>query len=328
MKRIDFRYISGIKELIIGLIFMSHVFCQQVQIDQLAAIKIEHPLFSATLLLQGAQLIEFSPSNTEKNLLWLSDSVEYKQGKPLRGGIPICWPWFGNLDQNPAVIQHQIKSQMQDQLQDISSASAHGFARSQPWVIKHIHEDCHFVEVTLLLSSNPETKALWPFDFELEAKFTFANTLKLTLTTTNTGNQPFSISQALHSYLPTEDINRSYIHDAHSSVYIDALDGWKEKKQTGRIGFSEETDRLYFFDNSHYSLRLETPNQSLLINNEHSQSAVIWNPWREKSKRLSQFSPQDFHHMLCIETANVVTDIKQIEVGEQVNIAVEFVLNN
>jgi glucose-6-phosphate 1-epimerase len=220
-----------------------------------------------------------------------------------------------------------MKSQMQDQLQDISSASAHGFARSQPWVIKHITEDCHFVEVTLLLSSNLETKALWPFDFELEATFKFSTSLKLTLTTTNTGNQPFSISQALHSYLPTEDINRSYIHDAHNSMYIDALDGWKEKKQTGRIGFSEETDRLYFFDNRHYSLRLETPNQSLLINNEHSQSAVIWNPWREKSKRLSQFSPQDFNQMLCIETANVMSDIKKIKSGEQARISVEFVLS-
>jgi glucose-6-phosphate 1-epimerase len=319
MKRIDFRYISGITELIIEMIFMSHVFCQQIQIDQLEAIKIEHPLFSATLLLQGAQLIEFTPSNESDNLLWLSDTVEYKQGKPLRGGIPICWPWFGNLDQNPTTIQKQV--------QYPSSASAHGFARSQPWEIKHINEDCQFVEVILILTSNPETKALWPFDFELEATFRFSKTLKLTLTTTNTGNEPFSISQALHSYLPTEDINRSYIHDTHNTTYIDALDDWKEKKQTGRISFSEETDRLYFFTNNHYSLRLETPNQTLLIHNENSQSAVIWNPWSEKSKRLSQFSPQDFHHMLCIETANVLSDIKKIDAGQQTEISVEFLLN-
>ena len=306
---------------------MSHVFCQQVKIDQLEAIKIEHPLFSATLLLQGAQLIEFTPTNTENNLLWLSDTVEYKQGKPLRGGIPICWPWFGNLNQNPAPIQDQMQNQIKSQLQDVSSVSAHGFARSQPWAIKHIHEDCHFVEVTLILSSNSATKELWPFDFELEATFKFSKTLKLTLTTINTDNKPFCISQALHSYLPTADINRSYIHDAHNATYIDALDDWKEKKQIGRIGFSEETDRLYFFDSRHYSLTLATPKQSLLIHNENSQSAVIWNPWSEKSKRLSQFSPHDFHHMLCIETANVGSDIKKIDTGEQAKISVELVLN-
>jgi len=299
---------------------MSHVFCQQTQIDQLEAIKIEHPLFSATLLLQGAQLIEFTPSNEANNLLWLSDTVEYKQGKPLRGGIPICWPWFGNLDQNPAAIQKQV--------QYLGSASAHGFARSQPWQIKYIKEDCQFVEVILILTSNPETKALWPFDFELEATFRFSKTLKLTLTTTNIGNESFSISQALHSYLPTADIKRSYIHDTHNTTYIDALDGWKEKKQTGRVSFSAETDRLYFFTNNYYSLKLETPNQTLLIHNGNSQSAVIWNPWNEKSKRLSQFSPQDFHHMLCIETANVVSDIKKIDAGQQTEISVEFVLNS
>ena len=103
---------------------MSHIFCQMLKIDQLEAIKVEHPLFSATLLLQGAQLIEFTPNSRPKNsgrqnnLLWLSDSVEYKQGKPLRGGIPICWPWFGNLDKNPNVIQDQVKPEAQ--------AGAHG----------------------------------------------------------------------------------------------------------------------------------------------------------------------------------------------------------
>lgn len=307
---------------------MSHVFCQHVKIDQLEAIKIEHPQFSATLLLQGAQLIEFTPINAENNLLWLSDTVEYKQGKPLRGGIPICWPWFGNLDQNPNVIQNQMKSLLANQAQDINSVSAHGFARSQLWEIKRIHEDCHFVEVTLILISNAETKKLWPFEFELEATFKFSNTAKLTLTTTNTGNTPFNISQALHTYLPTDDITRSSIHGAHNAMYIDALDDWKEKKQTGKIHFSEETDRLYFFDNNLYSLKLETPNQSLLINNENSKSAVIWNPWLEKSKRLSQFSPLDFHNMLCIETANVITDAKKINAGEQTNISVEFILSS
>jgi len=307
---------------------MSHAFCQQLQIDQLQALKIKHPLFSATLLLQGAQLIEFTPSNTENNLLWLSDTVEYKQGKPLRGGIPICWPWFGNLDQNPDVIQDQVNQHQRSNKQDVSAVGAHGFARSQCWEIKNIHEDCHFVEVTLILSSNSESKSIWPFEFELEATFKFSNSVKLTLTTKNTGNSPFSISQALHTYLPTEDITRSYIHNAHNTTYIDALDGWKEKKQIGKVSFSEETDRLYFFDNDNYSLRLETPNQSLSINNENSKSAVIWNPWSEKSKRLSQFDPQDFHHMLCIETANVLTNIKKINAGENTQISVELVLNS
>lgn len=299
---------------------MNHVFCTLIKIDELDALKIEHPSFKATLLLQGAQLVEFRPQNRQfENVLWLSPSAQYKQGKPIRGGIPICWPWFGDLDKNPEVIQDQIKHQ--------DSAGAHGFARSLPWEIKNIYEDCHHIEVTLILTSNSASKELWPFDFDLEAKFTFSTKLKLKLTTTNTGIHPFSLSQALHTYLPTVDIDRSYIHNTHNLTYIDALDNWNKKQQIGKISFSSETDRLYFFDESNYSLRLETPNQTLLINNSNSQSAVIWNPWIEKSKRLSQFSPLDFKNMLCIETANVVTDIKNIDVGKQTEICVEFIPN-
>jgi len=297
---------------------MSHVFCKLIQLDQLDAIKIAHPRFNATLLLQGAQLVEFCPQGNQfNNILWLSPSAQYKQGSPIRGGIPICWPWFGNINKNPDAIQKQISQK--------TSASAHGFARSLPWKIKSIHEDCHFVEVVLSLVSDSSTKELWPFDFELEAKFKFSDKMQLTLATINTGPQSFRISQALHTYLPTQDIKQSYIHNTHASNYIDALDNWDKKQQVGKIHFSAETDRLYFFANSNYSLRLETPNQSLLINNKHSQSAVIWNPWIEKSKHLSQFSPLDFEKMLCIETANVLTDTKTIGPSEQAEISVELV---
>ena len=296
---------------------MSHIFCQQVQLDELEAIKIDHPLFSATLLLQGAQLIEFAPKNransqaTSKqsnNLLWLSDTVEYKQGKPLRGGIPICWPWFGNLDKNPTAIQNQVLNKIKNK----SSVSAHGFARSMPWKVVSIIESCHQVEVILALTSNEQTKALWPFEFNLEAHFVFSAQLELELKTLNTGDIPFSFSQALHTYLPTEDIKKTYIHNAHNARYIDALDHWQEKQQVGRIGFSEETDRLYFFPEqigmNHFNLRVESPNQQLHVNTEHSRSAVIWNPWINKSLGLSQFSPEDYKYMLCIESANVMSD--------------------
>ena len=306
---------------------MSHIFCQMLKIDQLEAIKVEHPLFSATLLLQGAQLIEFTPNSRPKNsgrqnnLLWLSDSVEYKQGKPLRGGIPICWPWFGNLDKNPNVIQDQVKPEAQ--------AGAHGFVRSMPWQIHSIIENCGDVEITLELDNTPESKKLWPYEFNLKARFVFSKTLKLELITTNTGTESFAISQALHTYLPTSDITKTYIHDAHSSLYIDALDNWKEKKQVGRIGFNEETDRLYFFtkndkENAEYQLRVESPDLQLTLNNFNSQSAVIWNPWIDKSTRLSQFSPADFNKMYCIETANVMSDHKIVEPQQQQRLSFEL----
>jgi glucose-6-phosphate 1-epimerase len=298
---------------------MSHVFCQQIHIGQLEAIKIEHPLFTATLLLQGAQLIEFTPIDRTNNLLWLSDTVEYTKGKPLRGGIPICWPWFGNLAQNPEVRQDQIQK----------PADAHGFVRSLPWQVVSINESSHQVDIVLALTSDEKSKALWPFEFTLEAHFSFSKKLKVELTTTNTGSKAFAISQALHTYLPTTDIAKTYIHNAHNARYIDALDNWKEKKQIGRIGFSEETDRLYFFTTKantvpHYELRVESPKQQLLLKNTQSQSAVIWNPWINKSKQLSQFQPEDYQRMLCIETANVMGDHKVLAPNQKQRLTLEL----
>lgn len=292
---------------------MSYIFCKSVLRGELEAIQINHPQFNACLLLQGAQLIEFSPKNNQfENLLWLSDHAEYKQGQSIRGGIPICWPWFGNLDKNPASIQQQVV--------DKQSARAHGFARNIQWSISHIEENCEQVQIELTLQTSEQSKVIWPNEFELTVRFTFSQTLKVELITTNLSQTDINISQALHTYLPTKDINNTYIHNAHNSRYIDALDNWKEKQQVGRIGFSQETDRLYFFSQLNpqkgYSLRVESPKQQLILENENSASAVIWNPWIEKSKRLSQFENDDYQGMFCIETANVLSDCRRIQNGK------------
>jgi glucose-6-phosphate 1-epimerase len=302
---------------------MSLIFCQQQQLDELESIRIEHPLFKATLLLQGAQLIEFCPENNQyENLLWLSSKAEYKSAQSVRGGIPICWPWFGDIHKNPAAIKQQINS--------ASSSSAHGFARNLAWQVNSIKEDCQQVVIELQLSADEKSKAFWPYEFDLIARFTFSQQLKVELITLNRDPNTFRVSQALHTYLPTEDISQSYIHNAHNTRYIDALDQWQDKNQHGRITFTQETDRLYFFEPNNenstesFVLRAETPNQQLNIRSENSRSAVIWNPWVNKSKALSQFNDEDYKQMFCIETANVLEDYKLIEPGESCCLTLEL----
>lgn len=285
---------------------MSYVFCTPMKIDQLDALKIEHPTFKATLLLQGAQLIEFSPNASKNSLVWLSDSAEFKTGQPIRGGIPICWPWFGDLNKNPEQVQQQVDA--------VNAYPAHGFVRNMDWSIKSIDENCQSVSVTLEIFSNEETLKIWPFEFNLCACFTFSNELTMELITTNLSEKTMHFCQALHTYLPTQDIHSTYIHNANRALYIDALDNWKEKEQSGKICFNKETDRLYFLkakDNG-YELRVETPEQHLILNNKNTVSAVIWNPWIDKSLRLSQFDPNDYKKMFCIETASVLDDAKTL----------------
>lgn len=292
---------------------MSYVFCTPIKIDELDALKIEHPNFSATLLLQGAQLIGFSPNDNNlatdpnrNNLIWLSDSAEFKKGQSVRGGIPICWPWFGDINKNPECIKQQVNN--------LNPLPAHGFVRNLEWCITNIDENCQYVSIDLDISSTPETLKIWPFSFNLRARFKFSQQLEIELITTNMSDSDMHFSQALHTYLPTTDIHATYIHNANRARYVDALDNWQMKEQIGRISFKQETDRLYFFNakNNAYELRVETPGRQLLLHNKNTASAVIWNPWIEKSLRLSQFDAEDYKTMFCIETASVLEDAKQL----------------
>ena len=293
---------------------MKYAFCRQSTLNELDCIQINHPLFKATLLLQGAQIIEFSPAHQSfKNVLWLSPSAHFKKGESIRGGIPLCWPWFGAADKNPKTIQQNAKR-----------PTAHGFARSSIWQLQEIKESCHQVEITLVLTSNTNSYSYWPYDFKLEARFTLGKTLRVQLTTHNTDQRTMSFSEALHTYLPTNDITNTHIHGADSTDYVDALDQWKSKRQQGCINFQEETDRIYQFKNNYQTLRVNTPEHTLTIQQSNSRSTVVWNPWIEKSKRLGQFTQEDFKSMFCIETANVLDDAITLTSGTSHQITMQL----
>jgi len=271
--------------------------------DELTCLEIRHPLFTADLLLQGAQLISYAPEG-EQNWLWLSELAEYKSGKSLRGGIPVCWPWFGNTDKNPPAVQAQIK--------DINSASAHGFARERDWHITELEEDDESILVILTLTDC--THSLWRSSLSVEAEFRFTGScLSLTLTTENIDEKTVSFSQALHTYFPTADISKTRVAGFDGTTYIDTLDNWQEKQQRGDIEFREETDRIYYAEEP---VTLQTPGYQLELNTQGSSSAVVWNPWIEKAKALSQFADDAYQRMFCVETANAAADAITLAAGE------------
>lgn len=268
-------------------------FCKIVTQDQLACLHINHPIFFAEICFQGAQLTQFVPKN-ESAFIWLSPESKYKKQQGLRGGIPICWPWFGALEKNPSAIKNQTKK----------TDVAHGFVRTLDWKLTDINESAHGVEIIMTISHDAQTLDIWPFEFDLQCHFKLSKDLEMSLTTVNRSNKTMNYSQALHSYFPTNDIQRTKILGSENQLYIDALDDWSQKRQKGTIGISEETDRIYF-GKSEYNIL--TPNHlTRVVSN--SQSSVIWNPWVEKSKRLSQFPENGFESMLCIESANVLDD--------------------
>lgn len=277
-------------------------FCRTIQLGELEALHIQHPRFSADILLQGAQIIRFAPVGTD-NWLWLSEDASYRKNASVRGGIPICWPWFGQLACNPQHIRSQI-----------TTGPAHGFARSQEWTLTQLSESAHGINLVLTLENTEQTHALWPFRFRLEAHFSLGKRLELQLKTVNLDNQTFSISQALHSYFPTQDIRLTQIEGFNHTGYIDTLDHWQEKQQNGSIRFTGETDRIYLTGGCQ---RIRTPDSVCEIQTLGSNSTVVWNPWIRKSRQLTDFAADAWTRMLCIETANALHDSLTLAPGEE-----------
>ena len=276
-------------------------FCREVLVDELACIEIQHPKFNAQLCLQGAQLTQFKSLKLGE-LLWLSPEAQFKKGQSVRGGIPICWPWFGGVAFNPQIVKKHIPE----------NKGAHGFARTQNWQLSYLNESAHEMRLGLTLTHNKQTLAIWPFEFELTYHLILSHHISIKLECKNLSTQEMNFSQALHTYLPTQDINHTIIQGAHSSQYVDALDGWQLKDQNGSIRIQEEVDRIYLGPKFY---RVINETQHITINS-NSQSSIVWNPWINKSQRLSHFPANGYQSMLCIESANVLDDCVSVPAGE------------
>lgn len=240
---------------------------------------------TASISLYGAQVIDFAPHG-ERPVLWESACSFYAVGKPLRGGIPLCWPWFGAHPENPDL-------------------PAHGLARLQYWEVAAVRNTADGVtEVELTLTDSDATREVWPYKFKLTLKVTVAETLTVELITRNTGTKSFRISEAMHTYFTVSDIHSLAVKGFDGCEYLDTLDQ-QRKQQKGDIRFTAETDCIY--QHADAESYLVDPAWRRIIANRRSNSgsAVVWNPWIAKSIRMPDFGDTEYPFMVCVETANV-----------------------
>ena len=272
---------------------------------ELLAINIHNRTAEATVFLQGAQLSQYQ-RHKERPVIWLSPECEYKIGSPLRGGIPVCWPWFGALDRNPESIQQQVVS---------GGDQAHGFVRQLEWevdYIKAISPD----ETQLQMSLTLDSTDLWPFACKLTMKFTIGAQLTLSLEVQNIDAQSFVFSSALHSYFAVGGVGEAKIRGLNDKPFIDALHDWGVFTQQSDIVFDREIDRIYETNGSDIQVIDNEWQRQISIVSKSSANAVVWNPWVEKSKALSQFNDLDYRKMLCVESANVGNDSVKLQPDE------------
>jgi D-hexose-6-phosphate mutarotase len=282
---------------------------------------IESPLCRAEIFLQGAYVtsfvpklsstlksdVEHKPVNTKNEsyklddeLLWLSPIAEFRPGKAIRGGIPICWPWFGKHPKN-------------------SSLPQHGFARTSDFTVVNIHQDDNLaVHVQLQLTNDPSTQEVWPFQFTLTVNIVLAESLSVTLHTENNSKKLMPLTQAIHSYFLLDNIDDSKLQGLEGCSFLDQLSDTLDT-QTNPITITQETDRIYHKKNASMQLVTNThpatKNKTLSIHQTNDSGTVVWNPWIKKSQAMSDFPDNGYHTMICVEAANAPEPIK-IEAGQ------------
>lgn len=266
----------------------------------------------AQISLYGGQVLAFCPQGEETDLLFVSDNAYFQYGKAIKGGIPVCWPWFGN---DPEGL----------------GRAAHGFARNRTWdVITTASLSNGATQVVLGLQDDAETRALWPYAFQLRLTITIAESLSLQLTTHNTGTQTFKLTQALHSYFQIGDVQYTALHGLDGCHYVDnSVQGQGAiRQQDGDVVISEEVDRIYLQVPA--ALQLDAPAlaRRVTIHTQGSQSVVVWNPWQAIAAKMGDLDAADYQHFLCVETANVAEDVIDVAAGEQHSLAVEYCLHS
>lgn len=252
----------------------------------------------ATLCLQGAQVLTFQPINHDP-VLYLSKAARYTPGKSVRGGIPVCWPWFG---------PHATDAQK----------PAHGFARSSLWrIIETAPLNDGATHVVLELEPAPEHRILWPHDARAQLHVSVGQKLMVELVTRNESPRPIQISEALHTYFQVGDIESVKVSGLNGCTYVDKVAGGAPAVQQQAISIHGETDRVYLNTAAECVIHDPGLRRRIRIAKTGSRSTVVWNPWIEKAVKLGDMGDDGFRSMLCVESANALDDTVDIAGGAE-----------
>ena len=279
---------------------------QRIEKDQLACWRLCHGDAEVIVAEQGAQVLSYRLGEAAP-IIWLSEEAAFQRGQAVRGGVPVCWPWFGDLARNPELVQATYHGNQ--------PAPAHGLVRNIDWVLES--SDCTADSANLMFACNTGRDLPgWSHAVDLRLQISLdGNGLHLALTSHNRGDAAVALSQALHSYFAISDIHQVAVEGLDGRPYIETLEDWQQRQQQGDLTFTGETDRIYLDLPSTLTLRDPGFGRRIILQTQGSSSAVLWNPWIAKAQRLSQFADAAWQRMLCIESANVLDDLVQLEPG-------------
>lgn len=271
-------------------------------------VHINHNQARAVISVYGGQVLSYHPLAEAKDVLFLSHQAYYQEGKAIKGGVPVCWPWFGADPQG-------------------LGRPAHGFVRNRMWsVIGTKTTAMGEPQLSLGLTDSSETRAIWPYPFNLTLTITLGKTLRLALTTRNTGDQAFPLTQALHTYFSVGDIAKTSVAGLDGTQYVDKAANAKSglHTQKGEVTIAAEVDRIYTDVPAKVSISDEAQKRHIHLTSTGSHSMVVWNPWQDIAASMADLKDDDYRRLLCVETTNAAPDVVDVSPGEEHCMAVEF----
>lgn len=252
---------------------------------------------TARIALQGAHLVTWQPRGQEP-VVWVSKFAKYAAGKSIRGGVPICWPWFG--------------AHISD-----SKLPGHGYARTVMWEVletKELPDGATYIRFGLI--ETDATRAQWPHPCSVQIEFTIGKNLRVELVTRNIGTHAFTLGEALHTYFHISDVGQMTIRGLEGCDYMDKAGGASElRKQQGGIVIESEVDRVYLNSSTDCVIEDRGLKRVIRIAKQGSHSTVVWNPWTEKADKMGDFGPQGHRGMVCVESTNALENVVSVAPG-------------
>jgi D-hexose-6-phosphate mutarotase len=277
----------------------------------LISAEITNAYAKASVSLQGGQILSWQALTNPEPLIWVSSDAKFATGQSIRGGIPVCWPWFS---------AHSTEA----------SFPMHGFARTQPWKVKGSRMlDDGSTELSLTMPITTAMQAMWPNQAQLEILINVGETLKIAVITRNLGTADFTITEALHTYFAVSDVAQVQVAGLDGVHFHDKAAGWTEGDQVGSIPFAAEVDRVYV--NTPQRCTIVDPGfkRSIHIAKIGSQSTVVWNPWAARAAQMGDLGHDDngaegWKRFVCVESANARENAVTVLAGKSHTLAVEY----
>jgi len=252
---------------------------------------------TAEVSLYAAQVLSFKPKN-KNDILFVSKKSLFTPGKAIRGGIPVCWPWFG-----PHATEKDFP--------------VHGFVRTTQWRLAGSEENSKSTTVTLECTSSPETKKFWPHDFTLSLTVSVGKNLELKLTTKNDERETVSITDAFHTYYRISEIANVSVKGFDGTRYIDRVGERTERTQEGDIVISGETDRVYL-GGKKCIVSDPSAKRTVSVEKDGFPDTIVWNPWIDRSKAMVDFDDDEYHNMVCVEAGSALDNKIALAPGSSV----------